>query len=103
MAKLQGNFKENGNVDFCPLCGTHRDFQELSFQCPEILKKVEITEIYETIFGSKISLRLRNDEQKKKSQVSQCETQQCTNFQMGAVSIVTVIIIVCRLQLDEYI
>ena len=58
MAKFQGNFKENGNVDFCPLCGTHRDLQELSFQCPEILKKVEITEIYQTIFGSKISLNL---------------------------------------------
>ena len=58
MAKFQGNFKENGNVDFCPLCGTHRDLQELSFQCPEILKKVKITEIYETIFGSKISLNL---------------------------------------------
>ena len=42
-AKFQGNVKESGNVDFCPLCGTHRDLQELSFQCPEILKKVEIT------------------------------------------------------------
>ena len=58
MARFQGNFKENVDVDFCPLCGAHRDLQELSFRCPEILKKVEILETYEDIFGSKISQKL---------------------------------------------
>ena len=58
MAKFQGNFKEDDTVDFCPLCATHGDFQELSFQCPEILRQIEVTENYENIFGSKISLKL---------------------------------------------
>ena len=46
---FNGNFKGNGPLNLCPLCGTHSDIQELCFKCPIILNQVKITEDYENI------------------------------------------------------
>ena len=58
MAPFEGNFKGQGPVDSCPLCGLHSDLQHLSFNCPVVIEKVEPTEEYEQIFGTKISTEL---------------------------------------------
>ena len=58
MAKFSGNFKGNGTVENCPLCGLHSDLQHLSFECPEIVSQVEMKENYESIFKPEISVSL---------------------------------------------
>ena len=45
-------------MSFCPLCKTHSDTQELSFECPSVLKKMNIMEDYENIFEQDISQNL---------------------------------------------
>ena len=60
MATFDGNFKGQGPVDPCPLCGLHSDLQHLSFNCPVVIEKVEPTEEYEQIFGAKISKSWQN-------------------------------------------
>ena len=58
MAKFGGNYKGQGPPELCPLCGSHEDNQEKSFQCPKVLDKIKITEDYFNIFETKISLNL---------------------------------------------
>ena len=58
MAQFGGNFKGQGPLDPCPLCGEHQDLQELSFQCPEVLDKIKVNEDYDNIFEPKISREL---------------------------------------------
>ena len=58
MAPFGGNFKRQGQVDSCPMCGLHSDLQHLGFNCPVVIEKVEPTEEYEQIFGAKISIEL---------------------------------------------
>ena len=36
MAKFSGNYKGNSPIKICPLCSSHPDTQEWSFQCLEI-------------------------------------------------------------------
>ena len=58
---FNGNFKGNGPLNICPLCGTHSDIQELCFKCPIILNQVKITEDYENIYKMPISRKLASD------------------------------------------
>ena len=58
MAIFSGNFKGQGPLDPCPLCGQHDDLQEWCFQCPVVKRKVEVTEEYENIFRKNISTNL---------------------------------------------
>ena len=64
MAQFGGNFKGQGPLDPCPLCGEHQDLQELSFQCPEVLDKIKVNEDYDNIFEPKISRELAKNLQK---------------------------------------
>ena len=47
-----------GNFDPSPLCGEHPDLQELCFQCPEVVDKIQVNELYENIFKPKITSEL---------------------------------------------
>ena len=58
MAKFSGNYKGQGPLESCPLCGRHEDSQELAFQCPKVLENCSISEEYFNIFENKISLNL---------------------------------------------
>ena len=92
MAKFSGNFRGHGPPEPCPLCGSHEDTQQMSFQCPVILGQMEVTEEYENIFEKKISqplartlgkilkLRKKKNEWKewKKDEWSMEGSQQCT-------------------------
>ena len=42
MAQFSDNYKGRGSADLCPLCKTHSDTQELSFECPSVLEKMNI-------------------------------------------------------------
>ena len=56
MAPFSENFKGQGPLKLCPLCGSHLDTQAMSFQCSEIRKKVRISIKYETIFKPEVPL-----------------------------------------------
>ena len=56
MAPFSENFKGQGPLKLCPLCGFHLDTQAMSFQCSEIRKKVKISIKYETIFKPEVPL-----------------------------------------------
>ena len=58
MALFSGNFKGYGPPEPCPLCGQHDDLQDLCFQCPVVIGKLELTEKYENIYEKNISKRL---------------------------------------------
>jgi hypothetical protein len=58
MALFSGNFKGHGPPEPCPLCGQHDDLQDLCFQCPVVIGKLELTEKYENIYEKNISKRL---------------------------------------------
>ena len=58
MAQFGGNFKGQGPLEPCPLCGEHPDLQELCFQCPEVVNKIQVNELYENIFEPTISREL---------------------------------------------
>ena len=59
-AQFSENYKDQGPVDLCPLCGSHSDLQELSFKCPVVLEKIELNEEYENIFKPQVSKELAN-------------------------------------------
>ena len=44
MAQISENFKGQGPIDLCPLCGNHSDLQEMSFKCPVVLENIELNE-----------------------------------------------------------
>ena len=56
MAQFGGNFKGQGPLDPCPLCGGHPDLQELSFQCPEVVDKIKLNQDYDNNFEPKLEL-----------------------------------------------
>ena len=58
MAKFSGNFRGARPPDPCPLCASHLDKQDLSFQCPMIEMKIKIKEDYNKIFQPNISKNL---------------------------------------------
>ena len=58
MAQFGGNFKGQGPLEPCPLCGEHPDLQELCFQCPEVVNKIQVNELYENICEPTISREL---------------------------------------------
>ena len=51
MAKFGENFRGGARSIPCPLCNTHLDKQEMSFDCPSIRKEIDvkgnISDIYE--------------------------------------------------------
>ena len=56
MERFGENFR-GGNVPvMCPLCTLHLDNQEMGFQCPEILKEVQIKGRLEDIYRDDISI-----------------------------------------------
>ena len=61
MAQFSGNYKGQGPIELCPLCGSHSDHQEMSFRCPVVRGKMKLAEEYENIFESKISHDLANN------------------------------------------
>ena len=58
MAIYSDNYKGQGDVITCPLCHLHLDVQNLSFQCTEVKKNIQIGGKYEEIFDDKISSEL---------------------------------------------
>ena len=64
MAQFSGNYKGQGPIELCPLCGSHSDHQEMSFRCSVVRDKIELAEEYENIFKPKISQDLANNLQK---------------------------------------
>ena len=54
MMQFGGNFKGQGPLESCPLCGNHEDLQELCFKCPGIVKTIKVDQEYENIFGQLI-------------------------------------------------
>ena len=81
MAQFSGNYKGQGPPEFCPLCGLHKDLQELCFYCPSVLNQIELYEEYENIFQPEVSKDLaRNLKEieklrKKKHEMPLNETQ----------------------------
>ena len=55
MAQFSGNYKGQGPPELCPLCGLHKDLQELCFYCPSVLNKIELNEEYENLFQPEVS------------------------------------------------
>ena len=55
MANYSGNFRGQGLIESCPLCGEHEDHQSMSLKCPTILKEIKIEENYENIFKPNIT------------------------------------------------
>ena len=58
MANFDGNFRCKETNEVCPVCGLHKDLQQLSFECPVLKKEMIITENYESIFTSTITKNL---------------------------------------------
>ena len=58
MAPFSKNFKGQGPLLPCPLCGLHFDTQSMSFQCSKVREKVKISENYENIFKATITKNL---------------------------------------------
>ena len=50
MARFGKNFGGNDGPIMCPLCQTHLDNQQMSFQCLVIRKEIEITGKLEDIY-----------------------------------------------------
>ena len=61
MAQFSDNFKGQGPIDLCPLCGNHSDLQGMSFKCPVVLENIELNEEYENIFKTKVSKELADN------------------------------------------
>ena len=55
MAQFGGNCKGQGPLEAYPLCGEHPGLQDLCFQCPEVVDKIQVNELYENIFEPTIS------------------------------------------------
>ena len=58
MSNFSGNFKNGEKIKPCPLCSSHEDIQDLSFQCPKIKSSIVIDESYENIFSSSLSVNI---------------------------------------------
>ena len=59
MANYGNNFKRGkSSVHKCPVCRSHSDNQELSFNCSFIIKQIEILNKYEDIFSEVIDKNL---------------------------------------------
>ena len=58
MANFDGNFRGKETIGVCPVCGLHKDLQNLSFDCPVLKHELNITENYENLFTSTITQRL---------------------------------------------
>ena len=56
MAEFGENYRGGRSQVMCPLCETHLDNQELSYQCLEIRSKLKIMGKIEDIFKEEISL-----------------------------------------------
>jgi hypothetical protein len=56
MAEFSENYRGSRSQVMCPLCETHLDNQELSYQCSEITSKLKIMGKIEGIFKDEISL-----------------------------------------------
>ena len=55
MERFEDNFRGGKEETSCPLCKTHEDSQWKSFQCPIVMKEINVKEKYEYLFGQKIS------------------------------------------------
>ena len=58
MAPFSENFRGQGPLKICPLCGIHNDTQSMSFQCSKVKEQVDINEKYEDIFKEDISFNM---------------------------------------------
>ena len=55
MARFGENYRGTSGPNICPLCQTHPDNQQTSFQCKEIRKKIEIKGKLEDIYTENIN------------------------------------------------
>ena len=55
MAPFSENFRGQGPLKPCPLCGVHLDTQAMSFHCSFIRSKVTIREKSENLFKPEVS------------------------------------------------
>ena len=60
MANFSENFRGASGPQVCPLCKTHLDSQNLSFQCPLVKENVKIEGQYYTIFTDNTDTKLVN-------------------------------------------
>ena len=58
MERFGENFRGGASSIICPLCFSHLDNQELSFQCPVIKKEIEIEGNYSEIYKEDIETKL---------------------------------------------
>ena len=62
MANFHGNYRSKTNdlnpIDHCPLCFSHPDTQQWSFQCPVLRKNIVINGQYENILNGNIDKNL---------------------------------------------
>ena len=54
MEQFGENYRGGAEYISCPLCHSHLDSQEMSYQCPEIKKKIDINGKYSDIFNENI-------------------------------------------------
>ena len=50
MARFGENYRGGRSFVICPICHTHRDYQEESFTCKRILRRITINVKYEDLF-----------------------------------------------------
>ena len=60
MANFHGNYRNNSPLKHCPLCFSHPDTQQWSFQCSVLRKHININENYDNILNGKIDKNLAN-------------------------------------------
>ena len=60
MSAYSENFRGTNGHSPCPLCLGHIDSQAASFQCPEIVKNVQIKGNYKDIFSDIVDSELAN-------------------------------------------
>ena len=58
MAPFSENFKGQGPLKPCPLCGVHLDTQAMSFQCGNVRREVQINENYENVFKPDVTTQM---------------------------------------------
>ena len=56
MSEFGENFRGGRDQVTCPLCETHMDKQELSYECKVIQKEIDIKGSFEDIYNDKISI-----------------------------------------------
>ena len=55
MERFGENFRGGNGPSICPLCQTHLDYQQMSFQCPVILKETKVEGKFEDIYKENIN------------------------------------------------